>query len=72
MLNRIFLAHPASVNESSGEHLVMASGFGFRLLLAACVCLIHAVMPCFFTKTASKMINELHARMVIHRAQDKL
>ena len=67
MLNRIFLEHPASVNESYSAHFLVAAGFGLRLLVAAGVCLVHAILPCLFASTGSKMIHNLHKRMVTHR-----
>mgnify|MGYP001465330659 CR=1 FL=1 len=66
-LSDIFTRHPQSVGETYAEHAAMASGFGFRLLLAGMACLAHAVVPCLFEKTGSRMIGELHQRMVANR-----
>ena len=41
-LKSLFTDHPASVDETYGEHLVMASSFGSRLLLAGLACMVHA------------------------------
>ena len=62
MITRVFLAHPRDVNESYAEHAVFAGGFALRLLLAAGAASIHAVIPCLFEKTASRMIADMHAR----------
>ncbi len=32
-LTKLFTDHPASVDETYGEHLVMATGFGVRMIL---------------------------------------
>jgi len=61
--------HPASVGETYGQHFATASGFGLRLLFAAGACLVHAVLPCFFERTASRIIASLHARMIVARTR---
>lgn len=66
MLDRIhtaFIAHPASVDETYGEHFAFALGFAFKLGLAAGAALIHALLPFLFEKTASRMVSELYARI---------
>lgn len=62
MLSKLFLDHPRSVEESYIEHAVFAGGFALRLFAAGAAALIHAVIPCVFERTASKMIAEMHAR----------
>ena len=64
---KLFTQHPASVGESYAEHLVAATGFSARLLLAGVICLVHAVFPFLFEKTGSQMISALHDRMVANR-----
>ncbi len=67
MLKSLFTDHPASVDETYGEHMGVAISFGARLFAAAAACLIHAFLPFLFAKTASNAIAELHARMVANR-----
>ena len=62
MLTRVFLTHPRTVNESYGAHALFAAGFAGRLFLAAMAALVHAIVPCVFEKTASRMIADMHAR----------
>ena len=62
MLSRVFLAHPRSVGESYLKHMGVALSFGWRLVLAGLACLVHAFIPCLFERTASGMIERLHAR----------
>ncbi len=69
MIRRLFTAHPATVSESYGEHFGTASGFAMKLFLASLACAVHAVLPFLFEKTGSRMINELHDRMVRNRAR---
>ncbi len=66
-LQRLFTEHPASVGESYCGHLLRASWFGGRLLLAGIACLIHAVLPFLFVATASRTIAELNLAMLTGR-----
>ena len=62
MLQRIFLAHPATVDESFFEHMLFALRFAASLFAAALAALVHAFVPCLFEKTASRIIAQLYAR----------
>ena len=66
-LNRLFTDHPASVDESYGQHLVAATGFGLRMIWGGILCLVHAVIPGVCRTKGSEMICELHERMVTNR-----
>ena len=62
MIARVFLNHPESVDETYGEHARFAAGFSLRLFAAAGAAAVHAVIPCLFEKTASRMVADLYAR----------
>lgn len=62
MISRVFLEHPRSVDENYLEHMVFAGRFSLRLFAAGFAALVHAVIPCLFEKTASRMIAEMYAR----------
>lgn len=64
---RLFTEHPASVNETYGQHFANAMGFGLRMIGGGFVCIVHALIPGVFCKTASGTIGELHDRMVVNR-----
>jgi len=66
-LTTLFTDHPASVDESYGEHLATATGFGLRMILGGCACLIHGLLPFLFVRTGSSEIRTLHDRMVTAR-----
>jgi hypothetical protein len=68
-INRLFTDHPAAVGETYGEHLVQASSFGTRMILAGLACLIHGLFPFLFVRTGSAAISSLHTRMVTHRSR---
>ena len=69
---RLFTEHPTSVGESYGEHLLTASGFGLRMVLAGLACMVHALLPFLFVKTGSVQISTLHDRMVANRRRNPL
>ncbi len=62
VVESVFLDHPRSVDETYREHAAFAGRFSARLFLAAGAAAVHAVIPCLFEKTASRMVAELHER----------
>jgi len=66
-MHRLFTEHPASVVETYGEHLVHASCFGGRMVLAGLACMLHALLPFLFVRTGSQAIEELNAKMLARR-----
>jgi hypothetical protein len=66
-LIRAFTEHPASVDESYGEHLFRAVCFGTRMMWAGFACVVHGVLPFLFVRTGSRAIAELNERMVLSR-----
>lgn len=68
MFARVFLNHPAKVDESFFEHMLFALRFSALLFAAAGAALVHALIPCLFEKTASGIIARLYAR-THHRGQ---
>jgi hypothetical protein len=62
MLARLFLDHPSSVDETYAQHARFAAGFSLKLFAAGFAAMVHAVVPCLFEKTASRMVAELYAR----------
>ncbi len=66
-LKTLFTDHPASADESYGEHLGTALWFAWKLFGAALAALVHAFLPFLFVKTGSRVITELYDRMVTNR-----
>lgn len=62
MIDRIFLNHPRSVDESYLQHMAFAGRFAVLLAMASMAALIHAIIPCLFEKTASRIVAQLYAR----------
>ncbi len=63
MFDRLFLAHPRSVDETYLQHARVAARFGGELVLAGLACLVHAAIPALFTTTASRRVAKLHGQM---------
>lgn len=63
MIARVFLDHPSSVDETYFQHMRFAAGFALKLFAAAGAATVHAIIPCLFEKTASRLINDMHHRM---------
>ena len=64
---RPFTEHPASVDETYGQHFAMAVSFGARMIFAGCACLVHGALPFLFVRTGSHAISELNERMIAKR-----
>jgi hypothetical protein len=64
MIDRIFLSHPRSVGESYSEHAATAARFGATMVVGGVACLIHAVLPTLFPRSASDRVKRLYAQMV--------
>jgi hypothetical protein len=67
MFDKLFLDHPRSVDETYFQHLLVATGFGAKMVCAGLACLVHALVPGLFVRTGSLAIAELHGRMVLNR-----
>jgi len=65
---KLFTEHPQKVGETYSEHFVMASSFGFPMILAGIACVLHGLLPFLFEKTGSNTVRKLHFRMVSNRA----
>lgn len=63
LIDRWFLAHPATVDETYFQHMRFALGFCFWLSVAAGAALIHAVIPAMCETTAGRILGKLTARM---------
>ncbi|MFT5313087.1 MAG: hypothetical protein ACI8Z9_001572 [Paraglaciecola sp.] len=70
MFKKLFIDHPASIQETYVEHFVHAMSFSLKLFKAAFACFVHAVVPGLCIKTGSRAITELHHSMVVFRVKD--
>ena len=68
---KLFTEHPQTVGETYSEHFVMASSFGFPMILAGLACILHGIFPFLFEKTGSNLVKTLYDRMVTNRVKSK-
>ncbi len=66
---KLFTEHPRSVGENYFQHMASAATFSVRMFAGAICCLLHALFPFLFERTASGIIAELYDRMVANRAR---
>ncbi|MFM1815619.1 MAG: hypothetical protein RLZ98_2314 [Pseudomonadota bacterium] len=66
---KLFTEHPKSVGETYPEHMGSALFFSRKLFTAGFCCLVHAILPFLFQKTASGIIAELNERMILNRSK---
>ena len=67
-IGKWFSEHPASVDETYGEHFLVALGFSRRLAAASGAALLHAVCPSLCTTTASDRVKEMCDEMMSRHA----
>ena len=60
MARNPFTHHPREVGESYGEHLAIASRFGFRMIGGGIACLVHGILPFLFVNKGSETVKDLH------------
>lgn len=63
MIERYFLSHPRSVGETYGEHAATAARFGFKMIVGGMACVVHAIFPSLFARTASDTVKKLYGQM---------
>ncbi len=64
---RLFTGHPRSLGMSWARHGIGAARIGGELIAAGAACLVHAIVPGWFTETAGRTVERLHAQMLRRR-----
>lgn len=54
-------------NMTYRQHFAFAAGHGFRCLRAAALLLIHSLLPCFFERAGSRLVERMSRDFVEHR-----
>ena len=63
MLDKLLMAHPRDIGETYGEHAGHALYIGFKMLGGGIACLVHAVLPGLFVRTASDAVDDIQDLM---------
>lgn len=67
MSAKLFTDHPRAIGETYGGHARTAFSFGCRMMLGGLACMVHAILPGLFVKTASRTVVQLDAEMRGHQ-----
>ena len=67
----IFTDHPRSLGMSWASHGAGAVKIGAELIGAGTACIVHAIVPAWFTETAGRTVLRLHDVMVKRKAGAK-
>ena len=65
---RLFTDHPESLGMTWASHGFGAAKIGVEMIGAGAACLIHAVVPGWFTETAGRTVVRLHDHMQQRKA----
>lgn len=63
LLGRLLFDHPSKVGETYAEHAGIASRFGGSMVFGGLKCLVHAVLPAVFERSASDCVAKLHREL---------
>ncbi|WP_086607237.1 DUF6356 family protein [Erythrobacter donghaensis] len=63
MIAKLFTDHPRAIGETYGQHARTALSFGWRMVVGGLACMVHALVPGLFVKTASRTVVQLDAEM---------
>ncbi|HKH27138.1 MAG TPA: DUF6356 family protein [Sphingomicrobium sp.] len=67
----VFTDHPRSLGMSWASHGAGAVKIGAELIGAGAACIVHAIVPAWFTETAGRTVLRLHDVMVKRKAGAK-
>ncbi len=65
---RLFTDHPRTLGMSYVGHGLGAAKIAFVLLGAGVACLIHSIVPGWFTQTAGKTVTDIYGEMQRRKA----
>ena len=68
LVGRLFTEHPRSLGMSWLSHGAGALKIGGELIGAGLACMVHALVPGWFTQTAGKTVTRIHSHMVSRKA----
>ena len=68
LTGRLFTDHPRSLGMTWLSHGIGAVAIGIRLIGAGIACLIHAIVPGWFTQTAGRTVTSMHNDIVRRKA----
>lgn len=67
-IQTMFGKHPSDLGMSWAAHGKGAVVIGARMIGAGAACMVHAIVPAWFTETAGRTVIDLHSHMTKRRA----
>lgn len=68
LIDRLLFAHPRTVGETYVEHAGIAGRFGATMVVGGVKCLVHALLPAVFERSASDCVARLNGELTRRRA----
>ena len=68
VVGRLFSEHPQSLGMSWASHGAGAARIAVRLIGAGLACLIHAIVPAWFTQTAGRTVSDIYEDIARRKA----
>lgn len=68
VFGRLFFDHPRSLGMTWGDHGTGAARIAVRLLGAGSACLVHAIVPAWFTQTAGRTVTDIYDDIASRKA----
>ena len=68
LVQRLFLDHPRSLGMSWSKHGAGAVAIGITLVGAGAACLVHALVPGWFTQTAGRTVARIYEHIQNRKA----
>jgi hypothetical protein len=68
VVRKLFLDHPGSLGMSWAQHATGAVAIGATLVGAGAACLVHALVPGWFTQTAGKTVARIYDQIQQRKA----
>ncbi len=68
MLDKLLFAHPREIGETYTRHAGHALVIGSRMILAGLACLVHALLPGLFVRTATRTVEDVQTLMASRTA----
>ena len=68
LFGRLFTEHPRSLGMTWIGHGVGAVSIALQLIAAGFGCLVHALVPGWFTQTAGRTVARMHEHMLARKA----
>ena len=66
--SKLFTSHPRSLGMSWASHGAGAAKIGAEMVAAGMACIVHAIVPGWFTETAGRTVVRLHEHMQQRKA----